>query len=83
MKQKPDFPAGFPRYKIAYFVTSNIHKFREAYDVLAEYKISAAKLRVNAVEIQDDCLENIAKSSALDAVKNCVTGSNFKSSETT
>jgi XTP/dITP diphosphohydrolase len=30
-----------------------------------------AKLRVEAVEIQDDKLENIAKYSALDAVKNC------------
>ena len=63
--------ASFPRGKVAYFVTSNIHKFQEARRVLSEYKIATAKLKVGAVEIQDDSLENIAKFSALDAVKNC------------
>jgi len=63
--------ASFPRGKVAYFVTSNIHKFQEARRVLSEYKIATAKLKVDAVEIQDDNLENIAKFSALDAVKNC------------
>jgi XTP/dITP diphosphohydrolase len=63
--------ASFPRGKVAYFVTSNIHKFQEARRLLSEYGITAAKLKVEAVEIQDDSLENIAKYSALDAVKNC------------
>ncbi|TET28766.1 MAG: XTP/dITP diphosphatase [Candidatus Bathyarchaeum sp.] len=71
MKQKTYFPAGFPRGKVAYFVTSNIHKFQEARRVLSEYKIATAKLRVGAVEIQDDNLENIAEASVLDAVKTC------------
>lgn len=71
MKQKTYFPSGFPRGKVAYFVTSNIHKFQEARRVLSEYKIATAKLRVGAVEIQDDRLENIAEASVLDAVKNC------------
>jgi len=71
MKQKTYFPAGFPRGKVAYFVTSNVHKFQEARSVLSEYKIATAKLRVEAVEIQDDNLENIAKYSVQDAVKNC------------
>ena len=71
MKQKTYFPSGFPRGKVAYFVTSNIHKFQEARRVLSEYKIATAKLRVGAVEIQDDNLENIAEASVLDAVKNC------------
>ena len=71
MKQKTYFPAGFPRGKVAYFVTSNVHKFQEARRVLSEYKIATAKLRVGAVEIQDDSLENIAEASVLDAVKNC------------
>jgi len=71
MKQKTFFPAGFPRGKVAYFVTSNVHKFQEARRVLSEYKIATAKLRVGAVEIQDDKLENIAEASVLDAVKNC------------
>ena len=67
MSKKTQFPQG----KIAYFVTSNVHKFLEARKVLAEYKIATAKLKVEAVEIQDDSLENIAKFSAQDAVKNC------------
>jgi XTP/dITP diphosphohydrolase len=67
MKQETSFPRG----KVAYFVTSNIHKFQEARQVLSEYKLATAKLKVEAVEIQDDSLENIAKFSALDAVKNC------------
>jgi XTP/dITP diphosphohydrolase len=71
MKQKNNLPEGFPRGKVAYFVTSNIHKFQEARSVLSEYKIATAKLKVEAVEIQDDSLENIAKYSALDAVNNC------------
>ncbi len=71
MKQKTYFPSGFPRGKVAYFVTSNIHKFQEARRVLSEYKIATAKLRVGAFEIQDDRLENIAEASVLDAVKNC------------
>ena len=71
MKQKTNYPTVFPRGKVAYFVTSNIHKFQEARRLLAEHKIATAMLRVEAVEIQDDSLENIAKYSALDAVKNC------------
>jgi len=62
---------GFPRGKVAYFVTSNVHKFQEARQVLSTYRLATAKLKVEAVEIQDDRLENIAKYSALDAVKNC------------
>jgi len=71
MKAKTKVSASFPIGKVAYFVTSNIHKFQEARRVLSEYKIATAKLKVGAVEIQDDNLENIAKASALDAVKNC------------
>ncbi|MCK4884771.1 XTP/dITP diphosphatase [Candidatus Bathyarchaeota archaeon] len=71
MKAKTEVSASFPRGKVAYFVTSNVHKFQEARRVLSEYKIATAKLRVGAVEIQDDNLENIAEASVLDAVKNC------------
>lgn len=71
MKAKTEASASFPRGKVAYFVTSNVHKFQEARRVLSEYKIATAKLKVGAIEIQDDNLENIAKASALDAVKNC------------
>ncbi len=58
------------RGKVAYFVTTNVHKFQEARRILSEYKIATALLRIGAVEIQDDDPENIAKASAMDAVKN-------------
>jgi XTP/dITP diphosphohydrolase len=67
MKQQTFFPRG----KVAYFVTSNINKFQEARSVLSEYKIATAKLKVEAIEIQDDSLEKIAKYSVQDAIKNC------------
>lgn len=66
-----NIPNSFPRGRVAFFVTSNIHKFNEASLILAEYKVATAMLKVEAVEIQDDSLENIAKASAADAVKNC------------
>ena len=71
MKQNTLFPDSFPKGKVAYFVTSNIHKFQEARYILSEYKLATAKLSIEAVEIQDDSLENIAKFSARDAIKNC------------
>ena len=71
MKNKTGFLENFLSNKIAYFVTSNIHKFFEARNVLSEHKIATAKVRVDAVEIQDDNLINIAGYSVLDAVKNC------------
>lgn len=61
----------FPFGKVAYFVTTNIHKFYEAQEVLSQYEIGTAKLKVEAIEIQDDRLEEIARFSALDAIKNC------------
>jgi len=56
--------------RVAYFVTTNVYKFLEVRRVLSEYKIATAMLRVGAIEIQDDNAENIAKASAMDAVKN-------------
>ena len=61
-----------PTNKVVFFATSNIHKYVEACQVLDEYKIVTAMLKkIDAVEIQDDSLENIAKSSAIDAVRKC------------
>ena len=61
----------FPKGKVAIFVTNNINKFREASQVLSEYGIAVAMLRIEAVEIQDDNLEKIAKYTAIDAVSKC------------
>lgn len=63
---------GFPKGRVAFLVTSNIHKFHEARRVLSEHKIATAMLKtIGAVEIQDDNIENVAKASAVDAVKKC------------
>jgi len=55
--------------KVAFFVTANFHKFSEARYVLAEHGVAAAMLRIEAIEIQDDNLEEIAKASVRDAVE--------------
>jgi XTP/dITP diphosphohydrolase len=57
--------------KAIFFATDNIHKFDEARKVLAEYKIAAGMLRAKALEIQSDNLEEIAKTSVVDAFKRC------------
>jgi len=59
----------FPYGKLIFFVTGNIHKFNEARRILAEHGVSVAMLKVKTVEIQDNEIENIAKMSALNAVR--------------
>ena len=57
--------------RVIFFATNNIHKFDEARKVLAEYKIAVGMLRVKALEIQSNSLEEIAKTSVADAFKRC------------
>jgi len=57
--------------KAIFFATDNIHKFDEARKVLSEYKIAVGMLRAKALEIQSDNLEEIAKTSVVDAFKRC------------
>jgi XTP/dITP diphosphohydrolase len=57
--------------RVIFFATNNIHKFDEARKMLTEYKISVGMLRVKASEIQSDSLEEIAKTSVVDAFKRC------------
>jgi len=54
-----------------FFVTGNVHKFNEVRQVLAGFRISTAMLNVEAIEIQDDSIENIAKASVKDAAEKC------------
>jgi len=61
--------AYFPKSKVVFFATGNFHKFNEARRVLAEFKIATAMLRMEAIEIQDNDIANIAKASATDALK--------------
>jgi len=56
----------FPLGRLIFFVTNNIHKFNEAREALAQYNIAVAMLRVKPAEIQDDDIEKIAKSNALE-----------------
>lgn len=55
--------------RVAFFVTGNVHKFHEACNVLSRYGISTAMLNIDAIEIQDDYLENIAMVSVKDAAR--------------
>jgi XTP/dITP diphosphohydrolase len=55
--------------RLIFFATNNINKFNEARKVLAEYKIAVGMLRVKTLEIQSESLEEIAKTSVLEAYK--------------
>lgn len=57
--------------KVIFFATNNINKFSEALGELAKQKITVAMIRVKTLEIQSESLEEIAKTSALDAYKRC------------
>lgn len=57
--------------RLVFFATNNIHKFNEARQVLAEYEIVAGMLRIKSLEIQSDSLEEIAKTSVIDAFGKC------------
>jgi XTP/dITP diphosphohydrolase len=70
-KAKRRIPEISPEGRLAFFVTSNIHKFFEARSMLAEYGIATAMLKIETVEIQNDDLEIIAKATAADAVEKC------------
>jgi XTP/dITP diphosphohydrolase len=61
----------FPLGKLIFFATGNFYKFNEARKVLSNYNIATAMLKIKKVEIQDNCLENIARESALNAANNC------------
>lgn len=55
--------------RVAFFVTGNVHKFHEARDVLSGYGVATAMLNIDAVEVQDDDLKNIASISVKDAAR--------------
>jgi XTP/dITP diphosphohydrolase len=57
--------------RVIFFATNNVNKFQEARKVLAEHKIAVGMLRVKTLEIQSESLEEIAKSSVIEAFRNC------------
>lgn len=60
-----------PLKKVVFLVTGNIHKFNEARLVLGEFGLSTVMLNIDAVEIQADRIDDVAKASAVDAVRQC------------
>jgi len=59
------------RGRVIFFATNNINKFQEARRVFAEHRIAVGMLRVKTLEIQSESLEEIAKTSAIEAFRNC------------
>ncbi len=57
--------------RVIFFATNNVNKFNEARVVLVEYKIAVGMLRVKTLEIQSDSLEEIAKTSVMEAFRKC------------
>lgn len=57
--------------RVVFFATGNINKFNEARKVLNRHKIALGMLRVKTLEIQSESLEEIAKTSAVHAFKQC------------
>jgi XTP/dITP diphosphohydrolase len=57
--------------RVIFFATNNVNKFDEARWVLAEYHVAVGMLRVKSLEIQSESLEEIAKTSVLDAFEKC------------
>lgn len=61
---------GFSKSRVVWLVTGNLHKFGEARQALSEYNIAVGMLgKIDAVEIQDDDIENVARTSVMDAVR--------------
>ncbi|MBS7632074.1 XTP/dITP diphosphatase [Candidatus Bathyarchaeota archaeon] len=57
--------------RIIFFATGNINKFNEARKVLAEFDLAVALIKVKALEIQSNSLEEIAIASVTDAFSKC------------
>lgn len=59
------------RGKVIFFATNNVNKFNEACKALTKYRIAVGMLRVKTLEIQSESLEEIARTSALYAFREC------------
>jgi XTP/dITP diphosphohydrolase len=53
------------------FASSNMHKYREAKEILGKYGIHLGFFKFCATEIQSDSLSKIARKKALDAYQKC------------
>ncbi len=57
--------------KVVFFATNNIHKFKEARDLLNKNYVNMGMLRVKGPEIQSNSLVEIAKTCALETYQRC------------
>jgi len=57
--------------RVIFFATNNVNKFNEARMVFGEYKIAVGMLRIKTLEVQSDSLEEIAKTSVVEAFGKC------------
>ena len=55
--------------KVVFFATHNIHKFNEARAILCKFNITLIMLQIKNVEIQNDSIKEIAKTSAIEIFK--------------
>jgi XTP/dITP diphosphohydrolase len=57
--------------RVIFFATNNVNKFQEARRIIGEHKIAVGMLRVKTLEIQSENLQEIAKSSVIEAFRKC------------
>lgn len=57
--------------KVILFATNNFHKFDEARSVLTKRGVAVGMLRVKALEIQSESLDEIARASVVNAYDHC------------
>jgi len=58
-------------HKHVLFITGNFHKYNEVRSILSSRGIAVGMLRMKGVEIQSDCIEEIAEHCAVEAFKQC------------
>ncbi len=59
------------RGRFIFLATSNVSKFNEARQILADYGIAVGMLKVKTLEVQSEDLAEIAKSGVQEAFENC------------
>lgn len=59
------------RSRVVLFATNNLNKFKEACIIMREFNLAMGMLRIKALEIQSEDLEEIAKSSVLNTFEKC------------
>lgn len=61
----------FPKRKVVFFATGNIHKFNEVRSILSQYGLAVGMLRLKGDEVQSESLKEIAEKSVKNAYMRC------------